>query len=48
LGYAKEVANAQDLNTVVSYFLENASQRHEALEQEIFKMQVNIPDKLVN
>jgi 3-deoxy-D-manno-octulosonic-acid transferase len=48
LGFAKEVANAQDLNTVVSYFLENASQRHEALEQEIFKMQVNIPDKLVN
>jgi 3-deoxy-D-manno-octulosonic-acid transferase len=48
LGFAKEVANAQDLDSVVSYFLENESQRQEALEQEIFNMQVIIPNKLVN
>ncbi|MFM6946563.1 MAG: 3-deoxy-D-manno-octulosonic acid transferase, partial [Flavobacteriales bacterium] len=48
LGFAKEIANAQDLDSAVRYFLENAPQHHEAIEQEIFKMQVKIPNKLVN
>ncbi|MFM8595823.1 MAG: 3-deoxy-D-manno-octulosonic acid transferase [Flavobacteriales bacterium] len=48
LGFAKEIVNAQDLDSAVKNFLENAPQHQEAIEQEVFKMQVNIPDKLVN
>ncbi len=48
LGFAKEIVNPQDLDSALRLFLENAPQYKQAIEQEVFKMQVNIPDKLVN
>ncbi len=48
LGFAKEVANADDLRVALHYFLENQEKYQHAIVQKIFNMQVIIPNKLVN
>ena len=48
LGFAKEVDSPQSLNAALQFFLKDHKDLKEEIETQVFKMQVQLPNKLVN
>ena len=48
LGFAQQISSAKELDAALRYFMEQQEKYQETITQKVFKMQVKIPDKLVN